>query len=64
MSKMAENLFIKCPECNGEGNCVYERAVPMSNSNPYGYLEDYVAECDNCHGTGEIESDQYDQLGD
>lgn len=54
---LQENPFIECPECKGEGRCEYERAVPMSNSNPYGYLEDYWAECDNCSGMGEIERD-------
>jgi len=52
-----KNLDIDCPECDGEGRCEYERAVPMSNSNPYGYLEDYWADCENCGGTGIIEDD-------
>ena len=52
-----KNLDIDCPECDGEGRCEYERAVPMSNSNPYGYLEDYWATCENCGGTGIIEDD-------
>lgn len=50
-------MEIDCPECDGEGRCEYERAVPMSNSNPYGYLEGYWANCDNCGGTGIIEAD-------
>ena len=58
---LRENLFIECPECGGEGRCEYERAVPMSFSNPHGYLENYWAECDNCGGVGDIESDPYDE---
>jgi len=50
-------MDIDCPECDGKGRCEYERAVPMSNSNPHGYLEDYWADCDNCDGTGIIEAD-------
>ena len=53
-----QEAMIDCPECGGEGRCEYEREVPMSNSNPYGYLEDYWAECDNCQGTGQIEADE------
>lgn len=48
---------INCPECDGEGRVLYERGVPMSNSNPYGYLEEYWADCPNCDGLGEIERD-------
>jgi DnaJ-class molecular chaperone len=59
---MAENMFVDnpfvaCPECGGEGQVTAERAVCMSNDNPYGYLEEYKRECDNCHGLGEIERD-------
>lgn len=50
--------MVNCPECDGHGRCEYERAVPMSNSNPYGYLEDYWAECENCHGYGEVLADE------
>lgn len=49
--------YINCPECDGEGRCEYEREVPMSNSNPYGYLEDYWADCENCNGAGRVERD-------
>jgi DnaJ-class molecular chaperone len=55
-----QEAMIDCPECDGEGRCEYERAVPMSNSNPYGYLEGYWAECENCGGTGIIEADLED----
>ena len=53
---------IDCPECKGEGTAVYERAVPMSNSNPYGDLEDYTTQCENCNGSGSIEADDEDEL--
>jgi hypothetical protein len=55
-----QEAMIDCPECEYEGRCEYEREVPMSNSNPYGYLETYWVECDNCKGTGRIERDDYD----
>ena len=53
--KEHENPFIRCPECDGEGEVSAERAVCMSKDNPYGYLEEYKRECDNCGGLGEIE---------
>ncbi len=53
-----DNPFIACPECDGTGEQTRERAVPMSFTNPYGYLEEYQVECDNCHGLGEIERDE------
>jgi len=55
--KEHENPFIHCPECGGEGEISAERAVSMSKDNPYGYLEEYKRECDNCGGLGEIERD-------
>ena len=58
--KEHENPFIRCPECDGEGEVSAERAVSMSKDNPYGYLEEYKRECDNCGGLGEIERD-YDE---
>ena len=53
--------MVPCSECDGDGCCEYERAVPMSNSNPYGYLEGYWAECENCNGSGEIEREDEDE---
>lgn len=55
-----DNPFIRCPECSGEGEVSAERAVSMSKDNPYGYLEEYKRECDNCGGLGEIERDYDD----
>lgn len=50
---------IDCPECNGWGECEYEIAVPMSFTNPYGYLDTITATCEMCGGSGvlEIEDD-------
>ena len=45
----------RCPECEGQGQREFERVHRASASNPYGDIEGYMAECDNCHGTGEIE---------
>ena len=53
-----------CPECNGEGWREFERVHRASASNPYGDIEGYMAECDNCHGSGEIEYDEYDEEDD
>lgn len=53
-----------CPECNGEGEREFERVHRASASNPYGDIEGYMAECDNCHGSGEIEDDEEDMLCD
>jgi DnaJ-class molecular chaperone len=57
-----QEAMIDCPECDGTGDCEYEREVPMSNSNPEGYLEDYWAKCVNCGGTGIIERDDDAEL--
>lgn len=53
-----DNPFIACPECKGTGEQTMERAVPMGFTNPYGYLEEYQAACENCNGLGEIERDE------
>lgn len=47
----------ECPECEGAGFAEYEVSVPMSNSNPYGYIKDEWAECETCLGTGVIEEE-------
>lgn len=47
--------LIDCPECKGEGDVIYERAVMQSVNNPYPEYEDYKAECENCVGMGQIE---------
>ena len=52
----------ECPECGGEGQVTYEVPVPMSNSNPYGYLDEQLGECPNCHGSGQVECDDEDWL--
>jgi DnaJ-class molecular chaperone len=54
---MEYNPFITCPECDGTGEQTRERSVPMSFTNPYGYLEEYKAQCDNCYGLREIQRD-------
>lgn len=53
--------YVPCPECGGDGHVTYERAVPASFSNPYGYYLEYEATCDNCSGSGEIEADADDE---
>jgi len=58
VNMFVDNPFIVCPECDGTGEQTRERDVPMSFTNPYGYLEEYRVECDNCHGLGEIERDE------
>lgn len=49
--------MIDCPECGGDGTAEYEIEVPMSFSNPIGFLDTELGECENCHGTGQIEVD-------
>ena len=51
-----------CPECEGQGQREFERVHRASASNPYGDIESYMAECDNCHGLGEIEDDAEDEI--
>ena len=47
----------KCPECEGQGFREYERVLRASASNPYGDIESYMAECDNCEGSCEVEDE-------
>jgi hypothetical protein len=54
----ATETKVDCPECMGEGTCTYDRFVPTGFSNPYGYYEDYIAECDNCEGSGTVEVEE------
>ena len=51
-----------CPECEGQGQREFERVHRASASNPYGDIEGYMAECDNCHGSGEIEVEEEDMI--
>ena len=52
---------VDCPECNGEGECTYDRFVPQGFNNAYGYYEDYVTQCENCAGAGKIEADEEEE---
>jgi DnaJ-class molecular chaperone len=58
---MFKTEMIDCPECGGEGTVEYEVAVPMSFSNGHGFLEIGLFDCENCHGTGQIEADWEDE---
>ena len=49
---------IPCPECDGQGQVEYEVAVPMSFSNPYGYLDTKWCECERCMGAGELRAEE------
>ena len=55
--EMTMSNKIQCPECCGRGEVEYEVAVPMSFSNPYGYLTTRLDVCDYCCGRGEVEVD-------
>jgi len=53
----------ECPECDGWGYTEYDRDVPCSSGR--GYVEEYVADCENCKGSGKIEytdEDEYDDF--
>ena len=50
--------FKPCPECKGQGTALYERPCPASFSTPYGDIEEYEDDCDNCGGSGQIEADE------
>jgi DnaJ-class molecular chaperone len=54
-----------CPECQGSGTQLYERVHRHSASNDSGFIEEYEDDCENCHGSGEIVDDEYEEeLGD
>jgi len=48
-----EARFDTCPECDGEGVCMYEEAVADFTNG--GFLREVLATCERCHGAGEIE---------
>lgn len=48
--------LVLCPECGGEGELEYERAVVDWNNG--GYLEGYMDTCDCCDGEGYVEGDE------
>lgn len=50
-----------CPECNGSGTIVYERVHCHSPSRDVGFVEENEDNCETCHGSGEIEADDYDE---
>jgi Ribonuclease G/E len=52
---MLDKGYILCPECGGEGELEYERAVVDWNHG--GYLEGYMDTCNHCDGEGYVESD-------
>jgi DnaJ-class molecular chaperone len=58
---MCKTKMIDCPECGGDGTVEYEVAVPMSFSNPIGFLDTEIVGCENCDGSGQIEADWEDK---
>jgi len=51
-------MRVNCPECNGEGEALYERFVVVGPTG--GYYEDYKTQCENCNGSGRIDVDDED----
>ena len=47
-----------CPECDGTGRMIYERAYQHSASRDVGEIEEYEEDCENCCGDGEIEDEE------
>ena len=43
-----------CPECEGFGQVWYERNLGQTISNPEGRPQEYLDDCENCDGTGEV----------
>lgn len=58
---MCKTEMIDCPECGGEGTVESEIWVPMSFSNPIGFLDTEIVGCENCNGSGQIEADLEDE---
>jgi DnaJ-class molecular chaperone len=46
-------MSINCPECAGLGEVEYDR--PVRDFVNGGEYESYWADCENCHGSGQIE---------
>jgi len=53
-----------CPECDGTGRMIYERAYQHSASRDVGEIEEYEEDCENCCGDGEIEDEEYEEYED
>lgn len=49
--------YTDCPECAGRGRVVVERAVGGVNANgPWQSYATMAVECDECHGSGQLEA--------
>lgn len=50
----------ECPECLGDGTVEAEIGVPDFGAPLGGELKLVIVECENCNGTGEVESEDED----
>ncbi len=53
-----------CPECEGHGQVWYEGNGGQTILNPKGRLKEYLDECENCNGSGEVMMDELDWLAE
>tara|TARA_R110002167_G_scaffold145666_1_gene336714 strand:+ start:416 stop:580 length:165 start_codon:yes stop_codon:yes gene_type:complete len=50
--------WIKCEECKGTGELLYDVPVPMSESVSSGFIDSEWGDCDVCDGKGEVEKEE------
>lgn len=59
-----KHRLVPCPKCEGFGTIVYEKAVPMSFSNPEGFLDEIEEPCEYCVGLGRVMAEVEDEDDD
>ena len=56
--KMSE--LVKCPECDGEGDIIYEVPRPHNVNRDVGVIDIEMEICKRCNGDGMVEDDDDD----
>lgn len=53
---------VECPECGGEGKAIYEVKQYGGPPGAYSPFEEKELECQQCHGAGELEVSDEDDV--
>lgn len=54
--------LIACPVCLGDGTLRYERPEPWIARDTPPSMEEYFQSCWNCHGSGEVDDEEVDEI--
>jgi DnaJ-class molecular chaperone len=53
---------VACPECLGDGTLTYVKPEPWVSRDTPPSMEEVTQECWACHGTGETEETEIDEI--